>query len=92
MFSILPAIELEEQPDERFGVTSAEKEMYLEERRKKNLPVYHYHMFVEKDKQRVFRIAQKYEGRVTREWGPYEEVIAEFPGEAWNFGSYASEH
>ena len=87
----LSYVELEEAPDERFGVISTRTEKRLEERRGKNLPVYHFHQFVEKDKRRVFRIAQRYGGRVVRVWGSYREVLAEFPGEAWNFSGYAPE-
>jgi hypothetical protein len=83
--------ELEEDPEERFGITSEEKERYFEERRAKNLPIPHHFPFIEKDKMKVFRIAQKYGGQVRRSWGNYEEVVAEFPGEAWDFSKYASE-
>jgi hypothetical protein len=83
---------LEEEPDERFGVTSAEKEKYLKERKKKNLPIYHSYDFAEEYKQKVFRLAKEFGGQVLRTWGPYEEVVAEFPGEAWDFSGYASEH
>ena len=81
----------EEEQGERFSITSKEKEKYLEERRRKNLPIYHRSTFIEQDKQKVFRIAQKFGGQIVRAWGPYEEVVAEFPGEAWNFEGYSSE-
>jgi len=80
--------ELEEDPEHRIGITSEEKEKYLEERRRKNLPIYYNYDFVEDEKRKVFRLAQKFGGQVLRTWGPYEEVIAEFPGEAWDFSKY----
>lgn len=84
--------ELEEEPEERFGVTSEEKEEYLEERKRKGLPIYYSYPFGEEDKQKVFRLAQKLGGRVLRTWGPYEEIVAEFQGEAWDFSGYAAEY
>jgi hypothetical protein len=82
--------ELQEDAEERFLVTSAEKEQRMAERKKKNLPIYHSYLFVEEEKEKAFQIAQKFGGQVLRTWGPYEEVVAEFPGEAWDFSSYAS--
>jgi hypothetical protein len=82
--------ELEESPDERFGITSDRKEAYLEERRKKNLPIFHTYSFVEDDKARIFRIALRFGGQVLRSWGPYQEIVAEFPGEAWDFSGYST--
>lgn len=83
--------ELEEDPDDRFGITTPEKETYLEQRRKRNLPIEHHSSFVNGDKEKVFRIAKKYGGQVRRSWGSYEEVIVEFPGEAWDFSQYSTE-
>lgn len=84
--------ELEDDPEEeRFRIISAKGKKYLEERRKKNLPIYHTYSFSEEDKQKVFSIAQKVGGRVIRRWGSYEEVIAEFPGDAWDFSKFNSE-
>ncbi len=84
--------ELEDDPEEeRFRIISAKRKKYLEERRKKNLPIYHSYSFSEEDKQKVFSIAQKVGGRVIRRWGSYEEVIAEFAGEAWDFSKFNSE-
>jgi hypothetical protein len=85
-------VELEETAEERMGITTKEKENWLEEQRKKNLPVPHIYSFGMKERSRLFRIAQKYGGQVRREWGPYEEVIAEFPGDAWDFTGYATDH
>jgi hypothetical protein len=84
--------ELGEESDERFVVTSSEKEKYFKERKRKNLPIYYKYPFGEKDKQKVFRLAEKFGGQVLRTWGPYEEVVAEFPGEAWDFSNYVSDH
>lgn len=44
-------------------------------------------VFTIKEKARIFRVAQKYGGRIWRSWGPYREIIAEFPGEAWDISS-----
>jgi len=82
--------ELGEDPEERFSVTSEEKEKYLEERRRRNLPIPYTYPFSEEAKSKVFALAQKFGGRVVRGWGGYEEIIAEFPGEAWDFSQYAS--
>jgi len=84
--------ELGEESDERFVITSSEKEKYFKERKGKNLPIYYKYPFGEKDKQKVFRLAEKFGGQVLRTWGPYEEVVAELPGEAWDFSSYVSDH
>jgi hypothetical protein len=83
--------ELEEDPSDRFGITSEEKEQYLEDRRRKNLPIHHYFPFVEDNKHKVFRIAERYGGQIRRTWGIYEDIIAEFPGEAWDFSKFAPE-
>ena len=81
--------ELEESPDERFGITSDRQKASLEERRRKNLPIFHTYSFSEDDKERVFRIAQRFGGQVIRTWGPFEETVVEFPGEAWDFSNYS---
>lgn len=83
--------ELEEDPEERFVVTSDAKEKYMREREEKNLPILFSYPFSEEYKHKVFRIAEKFGGQIRRTWGSYEEVIAEFPGEAWDFSKFASE-
>lgn len=83
--------ELEEDPEERFGLTSVENEERREDRIRRNLPILHTYPFLEGEIDKLFRIAQEYGGQVRRVWGPYEEVIAEFPGEAWDFTLFNSD-
>jgi len=77
-----------ESDEERFSFFTEAGYQNFRERRSRNLPIYRFYQFMVEDKERLFRVAQKVGGRIQRKWGPYTEVITEFPGKAWDFSKY----
>lgn len=80
--------DLDESPEDRFGIVPPDWEEIEAQRRARNLPIYNRYSFVEDDKSKVFEVAKKHGGQIIREWGGIEEIVAEFKGEGWDFTGY----